>query len=68
MKSVVELIRELPPDLQQEVRDFAQYLLDRKTRPDGRKLQLSWAGGLREFSSQYTALELQEKALQWRGD
>ena len=68
MKSLDEMIRQLPPEFQQEVRHFAEFLLDKKGRRGGRKLRLNWVGGLREFRNQYTALELQEMALQWRGD
>ena len=63
-----ELIRELPPELQQEVRDFAQFLLDTKVNRKQKKLRLSWAGALREFRNQFTSLELQKKALEWWGD
>ena len=31
-----------------------------------RKLQQNWAGALREYREQYTSLELQKKALEWR--
>jgi len=68
VQSIDELVRELPPELQQEVRDFAQFLLDRKVRPRQKKLRLTWAGALREFRDQYTSLELQKKALEWWGD
>jgi len=67
MESLDELVQELPPDEQQEVRDFALLLLNRRGRP-GRRLRLPWARGLREYRDQYTALELQRKALEWRGD
>jgi hypothetical protein len=68
VQSIDELVRELPPELQQEVRDFAQFLLDRKVHPRQKKLRLTWAGALREFRDQYTSLELQKKALEWWGD
>jgi hypothetical protein len=68
MKSLEEVIGELPPELQQEVRDFAEYLLDRRRCPKQRRLRLSWAGGLREFRDRFTSLELQRKALEWWGD
>lgn len=63
-----ELIRELPPELLQEVHDFAQFLLDTKVRRKQKKLRLNWAGALREFRDQFTSLELQKKALEWWGD
>lgn len=68
MKTLEELIKELPPDLQEEVRDFAEFLLNTKVRVKQKKLRLTWAGGLREFRDQFTSLELQKKSLQWWGD
>jgi len=68
MKSLEELVKELPPVLQQEVQDFARFLSETKVRPKRSKLRLSWAGGLSEFRDQFTSLELQKKALEWRGD
>lgn len=68
MSSLEEVIRQLPPALQQEVYDFAQFLLERKVQPKQKKLRLTWAGALREFRDQFTSLELQKKALEWWGD
>lgn len=68
MPSIEEVMRQLPPELQQEVLDFAHYLLDTKVRRKQKKLRMTWAGGLREFRDQYTSLELQKKALEWWGD
>jgi capsule polysaccharide export protein KpsE/RkpR len=68
MESIEQLIRELPPDLRQEVRDFAEFLVQKRQRKAGRKLRQDWAGALRDYRDQYTALELQKRALEWRGD
>lgn len=68
MKKLEELIKELPPDLQQEVEDFVQFLRERRARKEGRKLRQDWAGSLKAYRDQYTSLELQKKALEWRGD
>ena len=68
METIEQLIKELTPELQQEVRDFAQFLLDTKIRRKQRKLRMTWAGALREFRDQFTSLELQKKALEWWGD
>lgn len=62
------LIDQLPPELQQEVRDFVEFLLEKRKRKRGRKLRQDWAGALRGYRNQYTSLELQKKALEWRGD
>jgi len=62
-KPLEELFRELPPEFQQEVYYFTKFLLETKVHPKQKKLQLSWAGGLREFRDRFTALELQKKTL-----
>jgi len=68
MESLEEIVAKLPPEHQQEVRDFALFLAEKRARPKGRKLRLDWAGGLKEFRDQYTSLELQKKSLDWWGD
>ena len=67
-KPLEELVKELSPDAQAEVRDFAEFLLMKQKRGSGRPLRQDWAGALREQREQYTALDLQRKALDWRGD
>lgn len=68
MESIEQLIRGLPPDLRQEVRDFAEFLIQKRQQKAGRKLRQDWAGALRDYRDQYAALELQKRALEWRGD
>lgn len=41
-----ELVEELPPDVQQEVRDFVEFLISKRSRASGKKLRQDWAGGL----------------------
>jgi hypothetical protein len=67
VKSLEELVQELSPDLRSEVRDFVEYLLSKQERRAGKTLRQDWAGGLRDYREQYTSLELQHQALQWRG-
>ncbi|MDA1191848.1 MAG: DUF2281 domain-containing protein [Candidatus Poribacteria bacterium] len=67
MKTLEELIDEMPPELVEEVRDFAQSLMETKARPKQARLRLSWAGGLREYRDQFTSQELQKKSLDWWG-
>ena len=67
-KSLEELVRELPPDMAAEVRDFIEFLLSKQERRVGRLLQQDWAGALRDYREQYTSVELQHKASDWRGD
>lgn len=62
------LLQELSPELREEVRDFAEFLANRNRRKSNRPLRQAWAGALRGYRDQYTSLELQKKALEWRGD
>ncbi len=68
MDNVAKQIKKLPPDLQREVEEFVEFLTNKQARKRGRKLRQDWAGALKEYRDQYTALELQKKALEWRGD
>ena len=69
MAELEELIKKLPPDLRQEVADFAEFLLAKRRRKARRPLKLDWVGALRDYRDQYTALELVHKAThEWRGD
>jgi hypothetical protein len=68
MDAFGELMAKLPPELQQEVWDFARFLVEKKTNPKRRRLRLDWAGGLAELKEKYTSLELQKKSLDWWGD
>lgn len=68
MQMLKELVEQLPPDLQQEVQDFVEFLLERQvTRPKG-EFKLDWRGALRDLRDKYTSVELQHKVLEWWGD
>jgi hypothetical protein len=68
VSTIQEMVEQLPPDLQQEVRDFAAFLLEKRAQPRQKKLRLTWAGALREHRDKFTALQLQHKAMKWWGD
>lgn len=55
----------LPPDVKQEAKDFIEFLMSRR-RPAKQPMTFSWAGGLEELKGQYTSVELQHKANDWR--
>jgi len=48
--------------------EFAEFLLKKWRRKPAKKLRQDWAGALKDYRDQYTSLELQRKALAWRGD
>ena len=68
MPTLKEYMEKLPPDLKQEVKDFVEFLLKKRVKKTKKKLSMNWAGALRDYRDQYTSLELQKKALEWRGD
>jgi len=59
-------IEMLPPELQSEVTDFVDFLITKKTKKKTKTPTLNWMGGLKEYREQYTSVELQEKASNWR--
>lgn len=67
-ETVQDLVKVLPPDLQKEVEDFARFLIEKRLKKQGKRLRQDWTGALRDYRDQYTSLELQKKALEWRGD
>ena len=67
-KPLSDLVKELPPDGQQVVREFIEFLLVKKQKKKGKKLRQDWAGALRDYRDQYTVLELEQKALEWRSE
>jgi len=68
MQDIGEMIKKLPPELQQEVEDFVKFLTEKRVSKNGKKLRQDWAGALREYRAKYTSLQLQKKALEWRGN
>ena len=67
-KPLDELLKELPPDSQAEVRAFVESLLEKRKRKSVGKLRQNWAGALSDYREEYTSLELQKRASDWRGD
>jgi hypothetical protein len=63
-----ELTEKLPPDLQQEVRDFVEFLLEKRAPKSKGELKLDWRGALRDLRDKYTSVELQHKVLEWWRD
>ena len=68
MKTLEEIIRDLPPEAQRQVIAFIRQLAGTTKVSPKRKLTQRWAGALKRYRDQYTSLDLQQKALGWRGD
>ncbi len=65
MKTLKELVENVPPDLEPEVKDFVEFLLSKHRRKKGGRMKLHWRGGLKDLKEDYTSVELQHKSLQW---
>ena len=68
MSTIVEMVEELPPDIQINVKVFVNNLIEKRREHPVHPLSQDWAGGFSEFKSRYISLDLQKKALNWRGD
>jgi Protein of unknown function (DUF2281) len=67
-KPLKELVRELPPHLENEVRDFVEFLLSKETssKQAAQPLRQDWAEKI--TISEYSSVELQHLANNWRGE
>ena len=68
MDELAETIRILSPEAQRQVMDFIRRLTGTSKPLPGSQLKQNWAGALRRYRQQYTSLDLQRKAFEWRGD
>jgi len=67
MKAIKDIelkINKLTPALIEELDHYLNYLLNKRTSNKPGKLTQDWAGGLK--GKNYTSIELQKKALDWR--
>ena len=65
--SLQELLRKLPPELQTEVRDFVEFLLERKSARQYRPMKFQWEGALKDLRAQYTSVQLQHQIAESKG-
>jgi hypothetical protein len=66
MEALKEFVEKLPPDLQQEVKDFIEFLLEKRAKKTRGKPKFDWAGALEDLRNKYTSVELQHKISNWR--
>lgn len=64
--SLQEMLQKLPPELQAEVRDFTEFLLERKMPQPQRSMNFNWEGALKDMRGQFSSVELQHKISEWR--
>lgn len=64
-KPLSELVEELPPELQEQVRTYVTQLLDEHDNRAARPLRYTWAGALRNLRDDMTSVELEHRASAW---
>jgi len=66
IKNIESKINQLTPDLINELDNYLDYLLKKRTTNNSRKLTQDWAGGLKGENCNFDSIDLQKKALDWR--
>lgn len=66
MGQIEDLIRDLPPDLRQEVEDFVEFLLTKQAQKSRSRPTFRWAGALKDLRTEFTSVELQHRIAEWR--
>lgn len=66
MKTLEEMVKGLPPELQKEVEEFVKMLLERHAKKSKGKMKFDWEGALQDMRDRYTSVELQHKINDWR--
>jgi len=61
MPKLKEYVEKLPPEIQQEVEDFVEFLLKKYRNKPRNKPKFDWAGALKDLRDKYTSVELQHK-------
>ena len=69
-KYIVRHIREIPDEFTYDLLNFIEELRHRtcirEKRNKNKRFSFDWEGGLSELTDQYTSVELQHKAIEWR--
>ena len=67
-KTLEEMVREVPSEYREQLRDYVESLLARRSTERPGKPQFEWAGALEGLRDQYTSVELQHRIARWRTD
>ena len=67
-KPIDEMVNQLAPGQQAEVRDFVEFLLAKQRSAPRRKPQFNWAGALRDICGEYSSVDLQHEITRWRDE
>jgi hypothetical protein len=60
------MVKKLPPEYQEEVRNFVEFLMEKRLKRLRGTPKFDWGGTLKELRDPYTSVELQHKVSEWR--
>ena len=65
---IEQKIKQLPNHLLPEIMDYIDFLMSRygQMRQPKNNFTFEWEGGLADLANQFTAVELQHQAINWR--
>ena len=68
VKEINKKIKQVPPHLVPEIMDYIDFLINKYGKSPKKKkpFKFNWQGGLSEISKEYTSVELQHKAMDFR--
>ena len=68
VKEINKKIKQVPPHLVPELLDYIDFLINKYSKSSKKKkpFKFTWQGGLSEISKEYSSVELQHKAMDWR--
>ncbi|OLD25450.1 MAG: hypothetical protein AUJ04_07650 [Acidobacteria bacterium 13_1_40CM_3_55_6] len=67
-KPIDEMVKQLAPGQQAEVRDFVEFLLTKQRSTPRRKPRFNWAGALKDMRGEYSSVDLQHEITRWRDE
>jgi len=68
IKPIDEMLNDLAPERQAEVRDFVEFLLAKQRSSRRQKPQFACAGALRDMRDEHTSVDLQHKISRLRSE
>jgi Protein of unknown function (DUF2281) len=69
MTTLARFVEHLPPDIQKEVRSYAEFLLEKRSKKKQKIPVFDWEGALADLGEQYSysSVELQHEMGKMRG-
>ena len=68
MITLARFVEHLPPDIQEKVRSYAEFLLEKRSKKKQKVPVFDWEGASVDLGEQYTSVELQHEMGKMRGD